>query len=64
MRQTASRHEKTKTIRKRKLSKIIIQYAKPNGKLFKMKNLMGNSNHTLIIINAGDGHEKINSDKS
>ena len=29
-----------------------------------MNHLMGNSNHTLIIINAGDGNTKVNSDKS
>ena len=41
-----------------------MQHAKSNGKLFRMNHLMGNSNHTLIIINAGDGHIKFNSDKS
>ena len=58
----ASRENENNT--KRKLFNIIIQYAKANGKLFTMNHLMGNRNHTLIIINAGNGHTKFNSDKS
>ena len=44
----ASRENENNT--KKKIIQIIIQYAKSNGKLFRMNNLMGNSNHTFIII--------------